>query len=99
MEDSQDSLAYHSQPLTAGREAALAIHFAFPSIQLLLVASLHNGSIQLWNHCMGVLVDCFKAHEGPARTLCRHPSRAWLVSGTDVAWPPSRLHSDDSIPP
>jgi hypothetical protein len=52
------------QPLTAGRETALAINFAFPSIQLLLVASLHNGSIQLWNYCMGVLVDSFEEDKG-----------------------------------
>jgi len=37
---------------------------AFHPTQPLLAASLHNGSIQLWNYRMGVLVDRFEEHEG-----------------------------------
>jgi coatomer protein complex subunit alpha (xenin) len=37
---------------------------AFHPSQPLLAAALHNGSIQLWNYRMGVLVDRFEEHEG-----------------------------------
>jgi hypothetical protein len=37
---------------------------AFHPSQPLLVAALHNGSVQLWNYRMGVLVDRFEEHEG-----------------------------------
>ncbi|BGP24625.1 hypothetical protein JCM10295v2_003543 [Rhodotorula toruloides] len=33
----------------------------------LLAASLHSGSIQLWNFQMGVLVDRFEEHDGESR--------------------------------
>lgn len=32
--------------------------------QPLLAASLHNGTIQLWNYQMGTLVDRFDEHDG-----------------------------------
>ncbi|KAF8884902.1 coatomer subunit alpha-2 [Gymnopilus junonius] len=56
---------------------------AFHPSQPLLAASLHNGSIQLWNYRMGVLVDRFEEHEGPVRAIAIHPTRALLVSGGD----------------
>jgi WD40 repeat protein len=37
----------------------------------LLAASLHNGSVQLWNYRMGVLVDRFEEHEGDLAALYR----------------------------
>lgn len=37
---------------------------AFHPTQPLLAASLHNGSIQLWNYQMGTLVDRFDQHDG-----------------------------------
>ena len=37
---------------------------AFHPTRPLLAASLHNGSVQLWNYRMGVLVDRFEEHEG-----------------------------------
>lgn len=40
---------------------------AFHPTQPLLAASLHNGSVQLWNYRMGVLVDRFEEHEGMSR--------------------------------
>lgn len=40
---------------------------AFHPTQPLLAASLHNGSVQLWNYRMGVLVDRFEEHEGAFR--------------------------------
>lgn len=32
--------------------------------QPLLAASLHNGTIQLWNYQMGTLVDRYDEHDG-----------------------------------
>lgn len=40
------------------------VGLAFHPTQPLLAASLHNGSVQLWNYRMGVLVDRFEEHEG-----------------------------------
>ncbi len=40
---------------------------SFHPTQPLLAASLHNGSVQLWNYRMGVLVDRFEEHEGTHR--------------------------------
>lgn len=37
---------------------------AFHPKLTLLAASLHSGSIQLWNFQMGVLVDRFEEHDG-----------------------------------
>ncbi|KAI9441289.1 coatomer subunit alpha-2 [Lactarius indigo] len=56
---------------------------AFHPTQPLLAASLHNGSVQLWNYRMGVLVDRFEEHEGPVRAVAIHPSRPLLVTGGD----------------
>ncbi|EIW55216.1 coatomer subunit alpha-2 [Trametes versicolor FP-101664 SS1] len=56
---------------------------AFHPTQPLLAASLHNGSVQLWNYRMGVLVDRFEEHEGPVRAVAIHPSRALLCTGGD----------------
>ncbi|KAH8829364.1 coatomer subunit alpha-2 [Flagelloscypha sp. PMI_526] len=50
---------------------------AFHPTQPLLAAALHNGSVQLWNYRMGVLVD------RPVRAVAFHPSRALLVTGGD----------------
>lgn len=44
---------------------------AFHPTQPLLAAALHNGSVQLWNYRMGVLVDRFEEHEGLSGTLAR----------------------------
>ncbi|KAI0035489.1 coatomer subunit alpha-2 [Vararia minispora EC-137] len=56
---------------------------AFHPTQPLLAASLHSGSVQLWNYRMGVLVDRFEEHEGPVRAVAIHPSRPLLASGGD----------------
>ena len=42
---------------------------AFHPTQPLLAAALHNGSVQLWNYRMGVLVDRFEEHEGTVALL------------------------------
>ena len=72
---------------------------AFHPTQPLLAAALHNGSVQLWNYRMGVLVDRFEEHEGlflwaqwsllltfligPVRGVAFHPIRALLATGGD----------------
>ncbi|KAJ7712514.1 coatomer subunit alpha-2 [Mycena metata] len=71
---------------------------AFHPSQPLLPVALHNGSIQLWNYRMGVLVDHFEEHEGPVRGVNFHLSRALLVTGGDdykikVQWCLFTLHA------
>jgi len=49
-----------------------------------IVASLHNGHIQLWDYRIGSLLDTFEDHEGgPVRSLCFHLSQPLFVSGGD----------------
>ena len=50
----------HTSLLQLGPRQGLAFHPTQP----LLAAALHNGSVQLWNYRMGVLVDRFEEHEG-----------------------------------
>ncbi|KAF8531096.1 coatomer subunit alpha-2 [Gautieria morchelliformis] len=63
----------------SNRVKGLAFHPTRP----LLAASLHNGSVQLWNYQMGTLVDRFDEHDGPVRGVAIHPSRPLLVTGGD----------------
>ncbi|KLO13353.1 coatomer subunit alpha-2 [Schizopora paradoxa] len=63
----------------SNRVKGLAFHPTRP----LLAASLHNGSVQLWNYRMGVLVDRFEEHEGPVRAVHLHPTRPLLATGGD----------------
>ncbi|KAJ3344084.1 hypothetical protein HDU93_003247 [Gonapodya sp. JEL0774] len=48
-----------------------------------ILASLHNGSVQLWDYKMGTLIDRFDEHEGPVRGICFHPTQPLFVSGGD----------------
>ncbi|KAJ1919803.1 hypothetical protein H4219_001712 [Mycoemilia scoparia] len=48
-----------------------------------ILASLHNGSIQLWDYRMGILLEKFEEHDGPVRGISFHPSRDLFVSGGD----------------
>ncbi|ORX72244.1 coatomer subunit alpha-2 [Linderina pennispora] len=48
-----------------------------------ILASLHNGSIQLWDYRMGTLLERFEEHEGPVRGISFHPSQELFVSGGD----------------
>ncbi|QRV90867.1 coatomer subunit beta [Ceratobasidium sp. AG-Ba] len=63
----------------SNRVKGLAFHPTRP----LLAASLHNGSVQLWNYQMGTLVDRFDEHDGPVRGVAIHPTRPLLVTGGD----------------
>ncbi|KAI8054445.1 coatomer protein complex, subunit alpha [Syncephalis plumigaleata] len=48
-----------------------------------ILASLHNGSIQLWDYRMGTLLEKYEEHEGPVRGVHFHPSQPLFVSGGD----------------
>lgn len=49
-----------------------------------ILASLHNGTIQLWDYRIGSLIDKFEEHEGgPVRGVCFHLSQPLFVSGGD----------------
>mmetsp|Transcript_1588 Transcript_1588/g.4763 ORF Transcript_1588/g.4763 Transcript_1588/m.4763 type:complete len:1272 (-) Transcript_1588:142-3957(-) len=63
----------------SNRVKGLAFHPKRPWI----LASLHNGSIQLWDYRMGTLIDRFDEHEGPVRGVHFHPTQPLFVSGGD----------------
>mmetsp|Transcript_113163 Transcript_113163/g.359656 ORF Transcript_113163/g.359656 Transcript_113163/m.359656 type:complete len:1221 (+) Transcript_113163:191-3853(+) len=49
-----------------------------------VLASLHNGHIQLWDYRIGCLIDKYEEHEGgPVRGVCFHASQPLFVSGGD----------------
>lgn len=49
-----------------------------------VLASLHNGTIQLWDYRIGSMIDKFEEHEGgPVRGVCFHVSQPLFVSGGD----------------
>jgi coatomer protein complex subunit alpha (xenin) len=48
-----------------------------------LLASLHNGSIQLWDYRVGSLLEKFEEHEGPVRGVDFHNEQPLFVSGGD----------------
>ncbi|KAL2912119.1 hypothetical protein HK105_208395 [Polyrhizophydium stewartii] len=63
----------------SNRVKGLAFHPKRPWI----LATLHNGSIQLWDYKMGTLVDRFDEHEGPVRGIAFHQTQPMFVSGGD----------------
>eukprot|EP00658_Telonema_sp_P-2_P058507 TRINITY_DN469_c0_g1_i1.p1 TRINITY_DN469_c0_g1~~TRINITY_DN469_c0_g1_i1.p1 ORF type:complete len:1228 (-),score=236.64 TRINITY_DN469_c0_g1_i1:177-3860(-) len=48
-----------------------------------LLASLHSGTIQLWDFRMGTLVERFEGHDGPVRGVDFHSSQPLFCSGGD----------------
>ena len=48
-----------------------------------LLSALHNGTIQLWDYQLGVLLDKFEEHEGPVRGMSFHHNQPLFVSGGD----------------
>ena len=48
-----------------------------------VLASLHNGVIQLWDYRMCTLIDKFDEHDGPVRGICFHNQQPLFVSGGD----------------
>lgn len=63
----------------SNRVKGLAFHPTRPWV----LASLHNGAIQLWDYRMGTLIDRFDEHEGPVRGMDFHRSQPLFVSGGD----------------
>lgn len=64
---------------TSNRVKGLAFHAKRPWI----LASLHNGVIQLWDYRMETLIDTFEEHDGPVRGVNFHVSQPLFVSGGD----------------
>eukprot|EP01113_Clastostelium_recurvatum_P048774 TRINITY_DN894_c0_g1_i4.p1 TRINITY_DN894_c0_g1~~TRINITY_DN894_c0_g1_i4.p1 ORF type:complete len:1261 (+),score=453.13 TRINITY_DN894_c0_g1_i4:106-3888(+) len=63
----------------SNRVKGLSFHPARPWI----LASLHNGIIQLWDYRIRTLLDKFDEHEGPVRGICFHSTQPLFVSGGD----------------
>ncbi|KAG2172138.1 hypothetical protein INT44_006607 [Umbelopsis vinacea] len=63
----------------SNRVKGIAFHPKRPWI----LASLHNGCIQLWDYRMGTLLERFDEHDGPVRGIAFHPSQPLFVSGGD----------------
>uniref|UniRef100_A0A7S3GXJ7 Coatomer subunit alpha n=1 Tax=Spumella elongata TaxID=89044 RepID=A0A7S3GXJ7_9STRA len=56
---------------------------SFHPIRPWILASLHNGHIQLWDYRMGTLLDKFEEHDGPVRGVDFHRTQPLIVSGGD----------------
>eukprot|EP01053_Blabericola_migrator_P006350 Blabericola_migrator_1__6349@NODE_31_length_18777_cov_137_037787_g27_i0_p2_GENE_NODE_31_length_18777_cov_137_037787_g27_i0NODE_31_length_18777_cov_137_037787_g27_i0_p2_ORF_typecomplete_len1323_score243_90Coatomer_WDAD/PF04053_14/40Coatomer_WDAD/PF04053_14/1_4e02Coatomer_WDAD/PF04053_14/2_9e85COPI_C/PF06957_11/2_3e54WD40/PF00400_32/5_7WD40/PF00400_32/7_3e07WD40/PF00400_32/1_3e09WD40/PF00400_32/3_2e10WD40/PF00400_32/3_7e08WD40/PF00400_32/1_1e09WD40/PF00400_32/3_9e03WD40/PF00400_32/4_4e02ANAPC4_WD4 len=61
------------------RVKGLAFH---PRLSWIL-ASLHNGVIQLWDYRLGCLIERFEEHFGPVRGVDFHVTQPLFVSGGD----------------
>ncbi|RNA31962.1 coatomer subunit alpha [Brachionus plicatilis] len=48
-----------------------------------VLASLHNGIIQLWDYRMSTMIDKFDEHDGPVRGIAFHSQQPLFVSGGD----------------
>eukprot|EP01116_Phalansterium_solitarium_P014778 TRINITY_DN325_c0_g2_i1.p1 TRINITY_DN325_c0_g2~~TRINITY_DN325_c0_g2_i1.p1 ORF type:complete len:1233 (+),score=516.79 TRINITY_DN325_c0_g2_i1:73-3771(+) len=63
----------------SNRVKGLSFHPARPWI----LASLHNGIVQLWDYRIRTLLERFDEHDGPVRGVCFHNSQPLFVSGGD----------------
>jgi coatomer protein complex subunit alpha (xenin) len=63
----------------SNRVKGLAFHSSRPWV----LASLHNGVVQLWDYRMGTLIDRFDEHDGPVRGVCFHQTQPLFVTGGD----------------
>ncbi|XP_047126355.1 coatomer subunit alpha isoform X1 [Hydra vulgaris] len=63
----------------SARVKGLAFHSKRPWV----LASLHNGVIQLWDYRMCTLLDRFDEHDGPVRGIDFHENQPLFVSGGD----------------
>ncbi|ORZ08128.1 coatomer protein alpha subunit [Absidia repens] len=63
----------------SNRVKGIAFHPKRPWI----LASLHNGNVQLWDYRMGTLLERFDEHDGPVRGISFHPTQPLFVSGGD----------------
>jgi len=56
---------------------------SFHPVRPWILASLHNGQIQLWDYRMGTCLDKFEEHDGPVRGVDFHRGQPLIVSGGD----------------
>jgi len=56
---------------------------SFHPVRPWILASLHNGHIQLWDYRMGTCLDKFEEHDGPVRGVDFHATQPLIVSGGD----------------
>jgi len=56
---------------------------AFHPVRPWICASLHNGTIQIWDYRVGTVIDRFEEHDGPVRGVDFHLNEPLLVSGGD----------------
>ena len=63
----------------SNRVKGLAFHPNRPWV----LASLHNGVVQLWDYRMGTLLERFDEHDGPVRGVCFHQVQPLFVTGGD----------------
>lgn len=56
---------------------------SFHPVRPWILASLHNGQIQLWDYRMGTSIDKFEEHDGPVRGIDFHKVQPLFVSGGD----------------
>lgn len=48
-----------------------------------VLASLHNGSVQIWDYRMGTVVDTYTEHDGPVRGCAFHPTQPLFATCGD----------------
>jgi len=63
----------------SARVKGLAFHPHRPWV----CATLHNGTMQLWDYRVGTIIDRFEEHEGPVRGVDFHIALPLIVSGGD----------------
>jgi coatomer protein complex subunit alpha (xenin) len=56
---------------------------SFHPVRPWILASLHNGQIQLWDYRVGCKLDTFEEHDGPVRGVDFHRTQPLIVSGGD----------------
>lgn len=56
---------------------------AFHTVRPWVLASLHNGIIQLWDYQFNCIIDKFEEHDGPVRGIDFHRTQPLIASGGD----------------
>lgn len=62
---------------------SLLLGLSFHPTRSWILASLHNGAIQLWDYRMCSLLERFDEHDGPVRGISFHTNQPLFVSGGD----------------
>ena len=56
---------------------------AFHPKRTLVLVSLHNGQVQLWDYQLKSMLDKYQDHDGPVRACAFHPSQPLFATGGD----------------